>query len=126
VVLLVLAWLWWWDRKAQPWRKAFVRLGSSVGFRAGAHAAAFAHGVFVEVLKLLVENRLPLDQAAKLAAEAAGDAEMSASAGQFAAAIRRGEAGLAADLPGLPPLLSWLIAGDSETTPCCRPCDMRR
>jgi type II secretory pathway component PulF len=67
--------------------------------------------VFVEVLKLLVENRLPLDRAALLAAEAAGDAALSEGAEQFAAAIRRGEPGLTADFPGLPPLLSWLIAG---------------
>ena len=67
--------------------------------------------VFVEVLQLLVENHLPLDQAVTLAAEAAGDSRLVESAEDFAAAVRRGEPGCAANLPGLPPLLRWLIAG---------------
>ena len=67
--------------------------------------------VFVEVLKLLIENRVPLDRAFTLAAEAAGDAGLSEAAGELAAAIRRGEPGLAADFADLPPLLGWLIVG---------------
>ena len=112
VVLLVLAWLWWLGSKgaavAQGVRATWV-FGWIPGL--GRMLQLSRTAVFVEVLKLLVENRLPLDQAATLAAEAAGDAALSEAAGQFAAAIRRGEPGLAADLPGLPPLLGWLIAG---------------
>jgi general secretion pathway protein F len=67
--------------------------------------------VFVELLKLLVEKRMPLDQAVELAAEAAGDDALIAAARQWAEDIRFGRLELADDLPGLPPLLRWLIAG---------------
>jgi type II secretory pathway component PulF len=67
--------------------------------------------VFVEVLKLLVENRLPLDQAITLAAETAGDARLIRAARSFAESARRGEPGPPNGLPGLPPVLNWLIAG---------------
>jgi len=67
--------------------------------------------VFVEVLKLLIENRVPMDRAVTLAAEATGDARLCEATEHFAAAVRRGERGLTADLSELPPLLAWLIAG---------------
>jgi type II secretory pathway component PulF len=67
--------------------------------------------VFVEVLKLLVENRVPMDQAVELAAEAAGDKTLITAAAQWADGIRRGETSPADGIPGLPPLLRWLIAG---------------
>ncbi len=67
--------------------------------------------VFVELLKLLVENRVPLDQAVVLAAEAAGDEALTAATLHWAEEIRRGQAGPAERVPGLPPLLSWLVAG---------------
>ena len=112
VVLLVLAGVCWLGS-----RGAAVAQGAGV-IRAlgwipglGRTLRLSRTAVFVEVLNLLVENRLPLDQAATLAAEAAGDAALIDAAGQFAAAIRRGEPRLAAALPGLPPLLRWLIAG---------------
>ena len=86
-----------WARKTAAWRKASAQLGSSAGFRGWAACCDFrGQAVFVEVLKLLVENRLPLDQAVTLAAEAAGDAALSEAAQEFAAAIRRGEPALAA------------------------------
>ena len=112
VVLLLLAWLWWLGSRAaavaQGGRSACV-FGWIPGL--GRMLRLSRTAVFVEVLKLLVENQLPLDQAAPLAAEAAGDARLSEAAQQFAAAIRRGEPAVADDLPGLPPLLGWLIAG---------------
>ena len=69
---------------------------------------------FIELLALLVENRVPLDQAAILAGEASGDATLASAAAQWADAIRSGRA---AHVAGLPPLLRWLIAGGlrSET-----------
>ncbi len=111
VVLLVLAGLWWLASKgaavAQGTRATWV-FGWIPGL--GRMLRLSRTAVFVEVLKLLVENRVPLDRAATLAAEAAADPALTAAARQFAAAVRRGEPGLA-DLPGLPPLLRWLIAG---------------
>jgi general secretion pathway protein F len=112
LVVLGLAWLWWVGSKgaavAQGVRSTWV-FGWIPGLGHMLHVSRTA--VFVEVLKLLVENRVPLDRAVLLAAEAAGDAELSTAAEEFAAAIRRGEPGLVDDLPGLPPLLRWLIAG---------------
>ncbi len=112
LVLLGLAGVWWMGSKAaaaaQGTRATWV-FGWIPGM--GRLLRLSRTAVFVEILKLLVENRLPLDQAAPLAAEAAGDAALGEAAQEFAAAIRRGEPGLADDLPGLPPLLGWLIAG---------------
>ena len=111
-VLLVLAWMWCVGSKA-----AAVAQGTRATWvfawipGLGRMLQLSRTAVFVEVLKLLVENRVPLDKAVPLAADAAGDAALSETAEDFAAAIRRGEPGLAADLPGLPPLLAWLIAG---------------
>jgi len=110
VVLLALAWLGWLGSKGaavvQGVRATWV-FGWIPGL--GRMLRLSRTAVFVEVLKLLVENRVPLDRAVTLAAEAAGDAALSESAEQFAAAIRRGES--AGGLPGMPPLLNWLIAG---------------
>jgi len=77
---------------------------------------------FSEVLALLVESRVPLDEALVLAAEASGSRSTLAAAKRMAAAIARGETG---DVPthidktsgkramgdsGFPPLLTWLMA----------------
>jgi general secretion pathway protein F len=111
MVLLALAGLWWAGTKGaavlQGARAIWV-FGWVPGL--GRMLQLSRTAVFVEVLKLLIENRLPLDRAITLAADAAGDARLSEAAEEFAAAIRRGEPGLAADFPDLPPLLSWLIA----------------
>ena len=112
VVLLALAWLWWLGSRgaavAQGAGAAWV-FGWIPGL--GRMLRLSRTAVFVEVLKLLVENRLPLDRAVTLAAEAAGDPRLCEAAEQFAAAIRRGEPGLTTDFPDLPPLLAWLLAG---------------
>jgi type II secretory pathway component PulF len=67
---------------------------------------------FSEVLALLVENRVPLDEALVLAGEASGDPRMSRAAAKLAEAVGRGEVpnrrGL--DSAAFPPLLSWLMA----------------
>jgi type II secretory pathway component PulF len=52
-----------------------------------------------------------MDQAVELAAEASDDKKTIASAKHWADAIRRGETGRADSVPGLPPLLRWLISG---------------
>jgi hypothetical protein len=52
-----------------------------------------------------------MDQAVTLAAEAAGDTALIDGARQWAEAIRRGQPGLPNNVPGVPPLLHWLIAG---------------
>lgn len=112
VVIFIVAGLWWLVSRGAavvqgpraaisfgwvPWMRKTYKLSRTA--------------VFVEMFKLLVEHRVPLDQAATLAAEAAGDAELSKAVAHWAAAIQRGEPGLPDGLPGLPPLLRWLIAG---------------
>lgn len=67
--------------------------------------------VFAELLALLVEHRVPMDQAVTLAAEASGDNALIAAARQWADNIRQGRTRPADGVPGLPPLLRWLIAG---------------
>jgi len=112
VLVALLAWLWWVGSKgaavAQGLRATWV-FGWIPGL--GRMLRLSRTAVFVEVLKLLIENRVPMDRAITLAAEAAGDSSLCQAAEQFAAAVRRGEAGLAADLQDLPPLLAWLITG---------------
>jgi type II secretory pathway component PulF len=66
---------------------------------------------FAEIAGLLVEHSLPLHEAIRLAADAAGDANLWAAAWAFAEASRRGEpiVKAAAAQPQLPPSLRWLI-----------------
>ncbi len=71
------------------------------------HTATFA-----EVLALLVENRVPLNEAVVLAAEASGDRRSLTAARRMADAIVRGEpltGSSAAAADGFPPLLTWLL-----------------
>jgi type II secretory pathway component PulF len=111
-LLLLLGGLWWLGSKAAAVAQG-ERATWAFGWLPGMSRmlSLSRTAVFVEVLKLLVENRLPLDQAVTLAAAAAGDAALIDAAQQYAAAIRRGEPVPASGLRGLPPLLNWLIAG---------------
>lgn len=67
---------------------------------------------FAEVLTLLVESRVPLDEAIVLAAETSGERRTIAAARQLAEALQRGEplhrAGLGTS--PFPPVLLWLLA----------------
>jgi general secretion pathway protein F len=71
--------------------------------------------VFAELLALLVEHRVPMDQAVELAAEASGDDTLITAARQWADNIRQGRTSPADGVPGLPPLLRWLIAGGQQS-----------
>src|SRR5262249_14807832 len=64
--------------------------------------------------RLLIENRVPMDQALELAGEATGDARLNREAAAWAAGIRRGDPRPPADCPALPPLVRWLIAGSQQ------------
>lgn len=70
---------------------------------------------FADVLRLLIEHRVPLPQALLLAGEASGDRRLEASARRMAEHLEGGGDG---PLPresgaGFPPLLSWLLAGSA-------------
>ena len=88
-------------------------------------AAALADCGLRRVAALLVEHRVPMDQAVALAAEASGDGALIAAARQWADNIRQGRTSPADGVPGLPPLLRWLIAGGRGTKFCCRRCGRR-
>ena len=67
---------------------------------------------FAGLLSLLLEHRVPLDEAVRLAGSASGDRDFKAASGRFAEAIRRGEVsdGVALEGPGgFPPLLAWML-----------------
>jgi len=71
---------------------------------------------FSELAALLVENRVPLDEAVLSAAEATGDRELAESARRFADAVRRGQVPSWSD-PGqslFPPTLAWMMAAGSR------------
>ena len=67
---------------------------------------------FAEVLTLLVESRVPLDEAIVLAAETSGERRTIAAARQLAEALQRGERLDRASLGAgpFPPVLLWLLA----------------
>jgi len=119
-VIFVVAVLWWYcsgrasivepRRGAQllgwvPWMGKMLRWSQTA--------------TFAEVLTLLVENRVPLDEAVVLAAEASGNPQALVTARRMAMAIRRGETLPKAVGPGrrrlrengFLPLLIWLMGG---------------
>jgi general secretion pathway protein F len=129
LALLILAMLWW-----SRTRRAAVAepqwAGRLLGWLPwlGRTLRCSRTAAFVEVLALLVENRVPLPEAIELAAEASGDRRLRRAAAHLADALRRGEPLTTADnsyqtrnSPGngpnrrdpvraeFPPLLRWLM-----------------
>ena len=94
ILLLVIGWFW-----SERWSP----LGGLI--RAGRIAS------FAEVLKLLVEQEVPLDEAIVLSADASGDAVLQRASREIAEHIRQGrtDEAVAADVRGFPSLLGWLI-----------------
>ena len=111
IVLLLLAGAWWYGsaraNMAEP-RWAAMLLGWLPWMRPtlrSSHAATFA-----EILAVLIESRVPLDEALVLAGEASGNRQTRAAAARMASAIARGEPnGGNAKHAGFPPLLTWLM-----------------
>jgi len=111
--LLVGMTLWWlWSGRSValdaasggPWLGRIPLIGGMI--------AGFRHANFAEMLALLVEHRVPLDEAVRLAAGASGDRVLRRSAAVFAEGIRRGEGGESARAVvagALPPLLAWIL-----------------
>jgi general secretion pathway protein F len=73
---------------------------------------SFRVATFTDVLSLLVENRVPLPEAMRLAAEAVGDPRLKRFADAWAAGLTRGEPphSTQAEAAGLFPLLGWIMA----------------
>ncbi len=77
------------------------------------HAGRMA--TFADVLALMVEQRVPLDEAVVLAGEASNDVVLLKSSGTLAERIRTGQH--SAKLPsGFPPLLGWLLTSNTHHT----------
>ena len=64
---------------------------------------------FLEVLALLVENRIPLPEAVILAAEASGDRATIRWARQLADALQSGQTSVTGGGATFPPLVNWLL-----------------
>lgn len=113
LLILVLAAAWWYrSSRAAIAEPRFA--GRLLGWLpwVGGTMRLSRTATFAEVLALLVENRVPLDEAIVLAAEASGDRRIVPAARQLAAGLRRGEK---LDQPGsgrkeFPPLLLWLMS----------------
>lgn len=113
LVILVLAAAWWY----RSGRAAVVEprwAGRLLGWLpwVGSTLRWSRSATFAEVLALLVENRVPLDEALVLAAETSGDPQMVPAARQLAAALSQGET-LDPSTFGrrtFPPLLLWLMS----------------
>jgi len=71
---------------------------------------------FAELLSLLLEQRVPLQQALVLAADASGDAAIRQAARKMADRLQQGDVlARREDLPpGFPPLLGWLLASGAQ------------
>jgi len=112
LAVLIFAGVWWYasgragvieSRRAGQLLGWLPWMGSTLRW---SRAATFA-----EILGLLVENRVPLDEALVLAAEASGSRQTLLAARQMASAVARGEPGaIMPEKTNLPPLLTWLMA----------------
>jgi general secretion pathway protein F len=118
LVILVLTAVWWfWSGQATMGEPLWAgRLLGWVPWVAPVLRYCRA-ATLAEVLGLLVESRVPLDDAMVLAAESTGDAKMRAAAQQAAEALRRGQRldPKAVDGRKFPPLLRWvMVAGQRD------------
>jgi general secretion pathway protein F len=135
--LAVTAWLAWLGQHAKVWGPGvplaalgllwiwFVLIGragilqprradwllAALPWVAGA-LRSFRVATFTDVLGLLVENRVPLPEAMRLAAEAVGDPRLGRFADAWAAGLTRGQSpeSTRAAAAGLFPLLGWIMA----------------
>ena len=119
LLILVLAAAWWYcsSRAAIAEPRLAGRLLGWLPWVGGTMRLSRT-ATFAEVLALLVENRVPLDEAIVLAAEASGDRRILPGARQLAAGLRRGEK-LDERGPGrkeFPPLLLWLMSTAGQHT----------
>ena len=121
-VALLLALVWWlqtrWAPTLQPSR--FVRwMAWLPGARRMLRSSFTA--TFTDLLALLLQQRVPLDESLRLAAEASGDRATQQEAAQLARDIQQGSR-IAADphdplrRGAISPLVRWLLASQSDST----------
>ena len=112
VVVLGLIAAWWWS--------GWARAGGGVATRlpwVGRIIADYRAANFVDLLGHLIEHAVPLDQALRLAGDAAGDPTLRVEARRLADKMAAGEA-VPAPTTGdwsLPPLVAWMLStGDRQ------------
>jgi general secretion pathway protein F len=114
-VLIVLAVVWWYQATraavAQP-RVAGPLLGWLPWLGKTLRWARMA--TFAELLALLLENRVPLQEAVVLAAEASGDRDLAQATMHIAGRLQGGGA-VAAERGMLPPLLAWVLSSGGRS-----------
>ena len=118
LVLLALLFLWFFligrAGTLQPRRADWLLAG--LPWIGGAFRC-FRVATFTDVLSLLVENRVPLPEAMRLASEAVGDPRLTRFADAWSAGLTRGQPpdSTQAEAAGLFPLLSWImVAGQGQ------------
>jgi general secretion pathway protein F len=114
-VALVIFGLLWWRQSGQamlvnPTRGLIVLgwvpwVGKLLVYSRGA--------MFADVLALLLEHGLPLDESFELAAESSGDPRVIETTRRLAQAVRNGQP-WRESVPGLPPILAWLLVTQHE------------
>jgi type II secretory pathway component PulF len=112
-VLLVAVLIWWLSTR----RAVSLQRGRASGLLRwfpwmGRLMSGFEAASFADLLALLVEHGVPFPQALRLAGDASGDAAMSQTSRNVAAAVERGEEPSAGLIRGgaFPPLLRWVVA----------------
>ena len=107
-VVLVISWLSL-NRRVFASRAWLYRI---IGWLPGLYRLVNAGrtAAFLETLRLLVSQQIPLDRAMTLAAESTGDSILVRDATSIADAIRRGEnANPQTNTGSIPPLVGWLL-----------------
>lgn len=117
-VALALALLWWrqtrWAPTLQPGR--FIRWMGWLP-RARQMLRSSFTSTFADLLALLIEQRVPLDEALRLAAEASGDRATQQEAAQLGHGIQQGGRVVADSdrCHAISPLVRWLLASQTDS-----------
>jgi general secretion pathway protein F len=116
LLILLLGAVWWWrsGRAAQvqvSGRRSRLKLPTLAALSKAGRMASFS-----DVLRLLIEHRVPLPEALVLAGEASGDRRLEQHARGMAERLERGERAATAHAGhvGFPPLLAWLLTGGAR------------
>jgi general secretion pathway protein F len=111
-LLIVAAALAWWIRSGRATRLKTPGRTSRLAWvpTLARMSKAGRMATFTEVLRLLIEHRVSLPHALRLAGEASGDRRLEQHSLQMADRLERG-GGREGSPTGFPPLLAWLLAG---------------
>lgn len=118
-IAVVLTFVWWAYRSSQSSLLEPASAGKLFGWLPwlGSMVRSYRQAAFAEMLHILIQHDLPLPQAIRLAAEAAGTSRTRRGAEQIASAIERGDklGGSVDRAPGFSPVLEWLLRSGHDT-----------